>query len=98
MPEKDPGIVGKLDDSYNDFKKKVGLGRKVPKKLEMRVSIDQDVNAALTRAEEATKRRSINIEDTAAQALSAHARNLSTRLLDVDNLKARYKALADDIE
>lgn len=87
----------KVNTNYISNKKKLGI--LVEKKGKpVRETLDADVNLALERALEIANQSTSTADNNAAMLLGIHAKKISSQLSSIDDWKAKYRALQDDVE
>ena len=97
LPPRPKTPVDKVNEVYKDLKKRVGLtNAKKPANtntlgnVEVKESIDMDVKTALSRAEDLSHKNTRSV-DNATIIFGQKAKNISSRLDAVTNMKASYQ-------
>jgi len=101
MKPKEPDVSDVIEANYKKMKKQFGIDPSRPISASSRAKIDENISAAIKKAE------TINpggVSNTGAAAsnpsflLNQYAKKLSAQFSRIDENKAKYKALAEDLE
>ena len=95
IPPRPKTPVDKIDEVSRDLKKRVGLTKKKTeplKKVEIKDSIDTDVKAALSRAEDLSQKNTAeSLDNGATAAFGRKVKTISSRLSEVDDMKFKHQ-------